>query len=134
MSDAFDRALRDLSRVIEELSEAAPDDFATRSTLMQKRDQLRDKVARLRGDDSSEAGRSTEDLHRELSSLEKAAEELRELKIDAVKQAGGGSRTGEMGTLGVMGINARISEASSLTAIEQRIQRLRSIIEDRKPV
>jgi len=132
MSEEFDRVLGRLSQIVDELTRVPVDDFPTRDTLMRERDSLRDQLAVLRGDSDPDAARSTDELARELKALESSADALRRQKIDAVKQAGGGSRSGEMGNLGVVGINARISEATGLAAMERRIQRLRSIIEDRE--
>ena len=71
-------------------------------------------------------------MSRELKALESSAAALQRQKIDVVVQAGGGSPgSGQMGNLGVVELNARMSEATGLAAMERRIQRLRSIIEDR---
>ena len=81
---------------------------------------------------ASYVARSTHDLGRELEALEMSADALQRQKIDHVKQSGGGPHSGEMGSHSVVGINVRISEATGLAAMERRIQRLRSILEDRE--
>ena len=131
MEDEFDQALMRLSQVVDELTWVPIDDFPARDALVRERDELRNQLADLRGHVDPDAARSTDDLARELKALESSAAALQRLKIDPVKQAGGGSRSGEMGNVGVVGINARISEATGLAAMERRIYRLRSIIEDR---
>jgi hypothetical protein len=130
MSEEFDRTLGRLSQVVDELTRVPADDFPTRDALMRELDASRDHLAVLQGDADPDAARSTDELGRELAALEMSADALRRQKIDPVQQARG-SRSGEMGNLGVVGINAAISEASGLTAMERRIQRLRSILEDR---
>jgi len=132
MSEEFDQILMRLSQVVDELTRVPIDDFPARDVLMRERDALRGQLAELRGDIDPDAERSTEELSRELKALESSADALQRQKIDAVVQAGGGSPgSGEMGNLGVVELNARMSEATGLAAMERRIQRLRSIIEDR---
>ncbi|MCH7585774.1 MAG: hypothetical protein IH941_11565 [Acidobacteria bacterium] len=132
MSEEFDQALHRLSEIVDELTRVPIDDFPTRDALMRERDSLRDQLAVLRGDADPDVARSTHDLGRELEALETSADALQRQKIDHVKQSGGGPHSGEMGSHSVVGINVRISEATGLAAMQRRIQRLRSILEDRE--
>ena len=132
MGEAFDRALRRLSQIVDELTRVPVDDFPARDALMRERDTLRNELADLRGQTDPDTARSTDDLARELKALESSAADLKRQRIDAVVQAGGGSPGGgQMGNLGVTALNARLTEATGLAAMERRIDRLRSIIEDR---
>ena len=133
MGDEFDQALQRLSAVVDELTRVASDDFPKRSALMGERDALRNRLAELRGTSDPDADRSTEDLALELKGLEASAAALQAQKIDPIVQAGGGSPGGgQMGNLGVTALNARMSEATGQAALIQRIERLRSILQDRQ--
>ena len=53
--------------------------------------------------------------------------------LDPVRQAGGGSPgAGEMGNLGAVELNRRITESTGLGDLERRITRLRAVIDDRR--
>ena len=132
MGDEFDQALRRLSEIVDELTRVPVDDFPKRNVLMRERDALRNQLAELRGTDDPDAERSTEDLTRELKGLESSASALQAQRIDAVVQAGGGSPGGgQMGNLGVTALNSRMTEATGLAALVRRIERIRSILDDR---
>ena len=133
MDQTFDEALKRLSEVVDELTRVPTDDFPRRDALMRERDRLRTRLADLRGDVDPHAGRSTDDLAAELKALEASAAELRKHRIDPVRQAGGGTGYGgEMGNLGAIEINRRITESTGLGDLERRIQRLRAVIADRR--
>lgn len=132
VSEEFDQALGRLAQIVDELTRVPIDDFPTRDALMRERDSLREQLAELRGSDDPDAARSTHQLSRELEALERSADALRKLRIDQVVQSGGGPREAPTGGAGVTAINIRMSEATGLAAMERRIQRLRSIIQDRE--
>jgi hypothetical protein len=131
MDTEFDRLLARLSEIDTELAGLADDDFPARYPLLSERDVLRDRLAELRESDDPDLSRSTEDLLREVTALEANIEALRDQKIDLVAQAGGGPYGSEMGNLGGVALNTQMSDATGLTALEQRAQRLRSILAER---
>ncbi len=132
MSDELSEVLTRLNEVENELLGLEAQAHDERHRLLSERDQLRDRLAAIheaapKGDD-----RPTAVIRAEIDALEANAEELRKNRIDLVKQAGGGSRSGEMGNLGGTELNRKIDEATGLSDLERRIAELWGILGDRE--
>lgn len=107
-----------------------PDDaFAEKYRLIQKRAKLRAEAANFAEMIDSE--RSDDDLLRELSALRSQMRSIEGKRIDLVKQAGGGSMSGEMGNLGGVQINKGIDDAYGLPRIKARIGIIKGTLSDR---
>lgn len=129
----FDDMLTRLGEVTDALIALPDDAFAERDALRREQDELRERLADLRGDADPDADRPTSDLERELAGLEAGAEGLRKQKIDYAKQMGGGpGGAGEMPGVGSVGLNIGMAEATGLAAMERRMRRIRSILADRE--
>lgn len=129
--DDLDSLLAELSRIHAEIAALDDGDFAGRHRLLQRRDAVREAVARHhQGYDES---RSTEDIVAELEALRAQAEAIEKDRIDVVKQHGGGSWGAAAGAdgWGAVQLNQSIEEAQGLPRIRSRIGRLKGILSDR---
>ncbi len=124
-----DVALRELADIQDRLIALPSDAFGERYELQTRRAALRDRLAEHHAGADDE--RPTPELEAELVALRARAEEIKKLRIDVVKQAGGG-RTGEMNTRGATGMNRQIDEAQGLPAIRSRIARIEAVLEQRR--
>ena len=128
--DELDAINRELAEVVDQLNATADDDFARRHELHKRQDELRERAAKFRVD--ADEDRSTEDLTRELASLEAQRDQIIESGIDMVTQAGGGSRTGgSYASAAEIALNRGVREAAGLGDIESRIAKLRQLLEAR---
>lgn len=124
-----DAALRELADIQDRLIALPADAFGERYDLQTHRAALRDRLAETHAGADQE--RPTAELEAELAALQARAEEVKKLRIDVVKQAGGG-RTGEMNTRGATQMNRQIDEAQGLPAIRSRIARIEAVLEQRR--
>ncbi len=124
-----DAALRELADIQDRLIALPADAFGERYDLQTRRAALRDRLAETHAGADQE--RPTAELEAELAALQARAEEVKKLRIDVVKQAGGG-RTGEMNTRGATQMNRQIDEAQGLPAIRSRIARIEAVLEQRR--
>ncbi len=123
-----DAALRELGAIQDRLISLPDDAFAERYELQTRRAALRDQLAEANA--GADVERPTPELEAELAALRAQAEEIRKLRIDVVKQAGGG-RTGEMNTRGATAMNRQIDEAHGRPAIIARIARIEAALAER---
>jgi len=129
--------MSDISSLTQELADvdeqlrALPDDaFADKYELLKKQDELRERAAQFAVDADKE--RSTEALLSELSGLRSQLAQLDGQKIDLVVQAGGGAvGMSNMGNLGGVALNARMTEASGTSRIQARIGVIKGVLADR---
>ncbi len=129
--------MSDISSLTQELADvdeqlrALPDDaFADKYELLKKQDELRERAAQFAVDADKE--RSTEALLSELSGLRSQLAQLDGQKIDLVVQAGGGAvGMSNMGNLGGVALNARMTEASGASRIQARIGVIKGVLADR---
>ena len=126
----------DVTRVVARLAEIQmrlldiPDDaFAEKYRLLEERAKLRAEAANFAEMIDSE--RSDDDLLRELSAFRSQMRSIEGKRIDLVKQAGGGSMSGEMGNLGGVQINKGIDDAYGLPRIKARIGIIKGTLSDR---
>ena len=129
--------MSDISSLTKELADvdeqlrALPDDaFADKYELLKRQDELRERAAQFAVDADKE--RSTEALLSELSGLRSQLAQLDGQKIDLVVQAGGGAvGMSNMGNLGGVALNARMTEASGTSRIQARIGVIKGVLADR---
>ncbi|MEA2000372.1 MAG: hypothetical protein U9N84_00575 [Actinomycetota bacterium] len=109
---------------------ALPDDaFAEKYQLLKEQDKLREEASQYAVD--LDVQRSDTDLLSELSGLRSQLRQLEKQKIDLVTQAGSGGRSGEMGNLGGVSLNAQMMEASGANRVQARIGVIKGILTDR---
>jgi len=129
--------MSDISSLTKELADvdeqlrALPDDaFADKYELLKRQDELRERAAQFAVDADKE--RSTEALLSELSGLRSQLAQLDGQKIDLVVQAGGGAvGMSNMGNLGGVALNARMTDASGASRIQARIGVIKGVLTDR---
>ena len=129
--------MSDISSLTKELADvdeqlrALPDDaFADKYALLKRQDELRERAAQFAVDADKE--RSTEALLSELSGLRSQLAQLDGQKIDLVVQAGGGAvGMSNMGNLGGVALNARMTDASGASRIQARIGVIKGVLTDR---
>jgi len=126
----FDRLLRELGEVQDELIALPSDAFAERYELRGRQDELRERIARFRVD--LDVDRSTEDLLRELAGQRARLARLEAERIDLVAQSGGGSGSGSGSDgWGAVVLNQQIEAAGGAKEIKGRIGRIKGILIDR---
>lgn len=113
--------LSDIRRLLE-----TADDPATRRDLIGRRDELREaaRIAALEND-------TTEQLTAELAALRERWTALQRMRIDVVQQSGGGAEHGIDNARDAMRINQEIDRSQGRSDIENRINAIRRILEQR---
>jgi len=122
-----DAVVKELSEIQDRLLELPRDAFAEIYQLHSRRDELRAQAAEFALD--RDAGRSTEELLRELAALRTRLAEIERQQVNLVVQAGGGgARSGS--SHGVV-LNRRIADAQGMGRVQSRIGVIKGVLIDR---
>lgn len=115
-----------LAAIQDELIGLPNDAFERRAVLHEEQEALRAEAHA-----EYDAARSPQEIAEELHSLERRWEELQDMRIDVVEQAGGGGQGGDFGqTSEAQFINNAIDAGHGRAELEQRINRLRALLEE----
>jgi ClpP class serine protease len=119
----LDDLRRELSRLHLELGDVPEGDLERRQSIHEQQEKLRSEVQQLLAADRTA-------LEAELADLEQRWKQLAAKRIDVVAQAGDISAGGNFGfTADAQRINRAIDEAHGRTQIEDRIKRIREMLD-----